>query len=165
MFPATIHDLARKVIESYSRQKRKVVTAESCTGGLVAGALTQIPGSSDVMERGFITYSNDAKTEVLGIMPETLRDYGAVSEETAAVMAEGALAFSLADVAISVTGIAGPGGGMPGKPVGTVCFGLATRDGLAFHYKAQFSGDRDDVRMQAVHEALRLLLSIMDTGD
>ena len=111
MFPSEIHDLARKVIETYTDQKRRIVTAESCTGGLVAAALTQISGASAVIERGFISYSNDAKTELLGVMPDILERYGAVSEQAAEVMAQGALDFSRADIAISVTGIAGPTGG------------------------------------------------------
>jgi nicotinamide-nucleotide amidase len=162
MFPADIHDLARKVVETYREQKRKIVTAESCTGGLVAAALTQIPGSSAVVERGFVTYSNDAKTEVLGILPEPLELYGAVSEQTAEAMAKGALEFSRADVAVSVTGIAGPDGGSSAKPVGLVHFGLANRAGALFHYTCNFKGDRDDIRMQGVHEALKLLMSMAD---
>lgn len=160
MFPADIHDLAQKIIETYAMQKRKIATAESCTGGLVAAALTQISGSSAVFERGFITYSNDAKMEVLGVLPELLESYGTVSEKTAEVMAQGALEFSHADIAVSVTGIAGPAGGAPDKPVGLVYFGIASRSGTVFHYKGQYNGDRDDIRMQAVREALKLLMSI-----
>jgi nicotinamide-nucleotide amidase len=160
MFPSDIHDLARRVIETYTTQKRKIVTAESCTGGLLAGALTQISGSSAVIERGFITYSNDAKTEVLGVVPELIDTYGAVSDKCAEAMALGALEFSNGDVSISVTGIAGPTGGTPEKPVGLVYFGIANRTGTVFHYKGQYNGDREDIRMQAVSEALKLLLSI-----
>jgi nicotinamide-nucleotide amidase len=160
MFPPDIHDLARKVIETYATQKRKIVTAESCTGGLVAGALTQIPGSSEVVERGFMTYSNDAKVEVLGVPPEMIEAFGAVDERVAEAMARGALEFSRADVAVSVTGIAGPAGGTVTKPVGFVCFGIANRMGAVFHYQAQYKGDRDDIRIQAVGEALRLFMSI-----
>jgi nicotinamide-nucleotide amidase len=163
MLPAEIHDLARKVIESYTTHKRKIVTAESCTGGMVAGALTEIPGSSAVVERGFVTYSNNAKIEVLGVMPEMLESFGAVSTQVAEEMAQGALEFSRADVAVSVTGIAGPDGGSPEKPVGLVYIGLADRHGALFHYKCQFKGGRDDIRIQAVNEALRLLMSL--SGD
>ncbi|HUY67986.1 MAG TPA: CinA family protein [Alphaproteobacteria bacterium] len=159
MLPADIHDLARKVIESYAEQKRRIVTAESCTGGLIAGALTDIPGASDVLERGFVSYSNAAKIEVLGVMPDVLESYGAVSAQIAEAMAKGALEFSHADVAVSVTGIAGPGGGSSDKPVGLVYLGLADRKGAVFHYKCQFKGERDEVRMAAVREALKLLLS------
>ena len=157
MFPPDLHDLAQKIISSYTAEKKKIVTAESCTGGLVAAALTEISGSSAVLERGFVGYSNDAKTEVLGVMPELLEQYGAVSAEVAEAMATGALEFSLADVAVSVTGIAGPSGGTLAKPVGLVFFGFATRAGALFNSKCQFKGDRSDIRMQAVREALQLL--------
>jgi len=159
MLPPDIYDLARQVILAYGEHKKKIVTAESCTGGLIGAALTQIPGSSIVVERGFITYSNDSKTEVLAVMPETLRAFGAVSQQVAELMAQGALEFSLADVAISVTGVAGPNGGTADKPVGLVYLGLATRAGAIFHYKCNFKGDRGDIRAQTVREALKLLLS------
>jgi len=160
MFPYEIYAKAEKIITSYEATKRKIVTAESCTGGLVAAALTAVPGSSAVVERGFVAYSNDAKIEVLGVMPDLLMRFGAVSTEVAEAMAKGALDFSRADVAVSVTGIAGPGGGTPGKPVGLVCFGLATRQNVLMHYQGQFFGSRDEVRMQAVMEALKLFLSV-----
>ena len=137
----------------------RIATAESCTGGMVAGALTEIPGSSAVFERGFITYSNDAKVELLGVLPDLLAQEGAVSGEVAEAMATGALEYSLADLAISVTGIAGPDGGTEIKPVGLVYIGLATKAGALFHCKCHFRGSRDEVREQTVHEALRLLLS------
>ncbi len=159
MFPPDIHDLARKLIESCKTQKRKVATAESCTGGLIAGALTEIAGASDVFERGFVTYSNQAKSDQLGITPELIEEFGAVSSEAAEAMAQGALQHSSADVAVSATGIAGPGGGSAAKPVGLVYIGLATRAGAVFHYKCLFKGDRDDVRLQAVREALKLMLA------
>jgi nicotinamide-nucleotide amidase len=159
MFPPDILDLARKTISVFTAEGRKIVTAESCTGGLIAGALTEIAGSSAVVERGFVTYSNDAKVEVLGVEHEQLQNYGAVHPETAVDMAVGALEFSHADTAISVTGIAGPDGGSALKPIGLVYFGLATRGGTAFHYKCLFNGDRNAVRMQAVEQALHLLLS------
>jgi nicotinamide-nucleotide amidase len=157
-----IFDLARKVIAHYTSHGKKIVTAESCTGGLIAGALTEIPGASAVVERGFITYSNDAKMEVLGVMPDMLEEFGAVSGEVAEAMAQGALEFSMADVAISVTGVAGPDGGTLNKPVGLVFIGIATRDGGNFHVRNQFKGDRGDVRTQAVAEALSLLMSLTD---
>lgn len=160
MFPSDIHDLARKIIEIYTAQKRKIVTAKSCTGGLLTAALTQISGASAVIERGFVTYSNDAKVETLGVLPELIEVHGAVDDKVAEAMAQGALEFSRADIAISVTGIAGPTGGTPAKPVGLVYFGIANRTGATFHYKAKYNGDRDDIRMQAVHEALRLLHSM-----
>ena len=157
--PSARRDLARKVIETYTAREQKIVTAESCTGGLLAAALTEISGSSAVVERGFIVYSNEAKIEMLGVKPELLNRFGAVSEEVAEAIAQGALEFSHADVAVSITGIAGPTGATPGKPVGLVCFALATRAGTTFHYPRQFNGSRDDVRLRSVHEALQLLLA------
>lgn len=155
-----IHDLASKIISSYTSHSLKIVTAESCTGGMIASVLTGIPGSSQVLERGFIVYSNDAKVDVLGILPEIIDEHGAVSGEVAEAMAQGALEYSLADIAISVTGIAGPGGATATKPVGLVYIGLANKVGALFHYKCQFNGDRDDVRTQTTHEALKLLLTM-----
>jgi nicotinamide-nucleotide amidase len=162
MFTKDIQTLAEHVISTFTETKKKLVTAESCTAGLIAGALTEVPGASAVVERGFVTYSNESKVEVLGVMPEMLNRYGAVSTQVAEEMAKGALAFSRADVAVSVTGIAGPEGGTPKKPVGLVYFGLATRQGSLMHYKCQFSGNREQVRMQAVTEALRLILPFAD---
>lgn len=165
MFPPDILELAQKVIKRYTAEKKRIVTAESCTGGLIAAALTCIPGSSAVVERGFITYSNEAKIEVLGVLPETLDNFGAVSAQVADAMAEGALEYSQADVAVSVTGIAGPDGGTPSKPVGLVFFGVATRDGVRFHVQGQYSGRRDDIRMQALNEAIKILESLAADGE
>jgi nicotinamide-nucleotide amidase len=136
----------------------KIATAESCTGGLVAAALTEIPGSSDVVERGFVTYSNEAKHEMLGVPNATLRKFGAVSRETAQAMARGALKNSAADIAVSITGIAGPGGATPGKPVGLVHFAAAARGGRLIA-RAQKFGDigRRKVRQKSVDEALAML--------
>jgi nicotinamide-nucleotide amidase len=135
-----------------------IATAESCTGGLVAGALTEIPGSSDVVERGFVTYSNDAKHEMLGVPLATLKRFGAVSRETAVAMARGALRYSNAHLAVSITGIAGPGGATPGKPVGLVHFAAAARGGRLIHRAKKF-GDigRRKVRQKSVDEALAML--------
>jgi nicotinamide-nucleotide amidase len=130
---------------------------ESCTGGLVAGALTALAGSSDVVERGFVTYSNAAKSELLGVPSETIAAHGAVSNETTAAMAEGAVARAPVDLAISVTGVAGPGGGSAAKPVGLVIFGLARRNGPSRTERRVFDGDRTAVRQAAVHTALSLL--------
>jgi nicotinamide-nucleotide amidase len=163
MFSSDIRVLAKNVVSAYAAAHRKLVTAESCTGGLLAGALTDVPGASSVLERGFITYSNEAKTEVLSVLPETLEQFGAVSSPVAEEMAKGALTFSRADIAISITGIAGPDGGSPEKPAGLIFFGLATRQGVLLHYKCNFSGTREDVRMQAVAEALKLVLTVADT--
>jgi nicotinamide-nucleotide amidase len=135
-----------------------VATAESCTGGLLAALLTEIPGSSDVVERGFVTYSNEAKSEMLGVLPAVVAGHGAVSEPVARAMAEGALAHSRAQVAVSITGIAGPGGGSAAKPVGLVHFGLAVRGRPTQHLERRY-GDlgRVQVRARAVEDALALL--------
>ncbi len=162
MISATIDDLARTVIEYQKLEELKIVTAESCTGGLLAAALTEIPGASAVFERGFITYSNEAKTEVLGVPAELIEQYGAVSGEVAEAMATGALEFSHADRAIAVTGIAGPDGGSAQKPVGLVYIGFASRDGALFHVRNQFYGNREAIRLAAVQEALTLLLPDKD---
>jgi nicotinamide-nucleotide amidase len=139
----------------------KIATAESCTGGLVAGALTEIPGSSDVVERGFVTYSNAAKQTMLGVTPLTLERTGAVSRETAEEMARGALAHSEADLAVAITGIAGPGGATPGKPIGLVHFAAAARDGRLIHRAKKF-GDigRRKVRQKSVDQALAMLAQL-----
>ena len=149
MTPAALLDLARAT-------GARIATAESCTGGLIGAALTDVAGSSDVFERGFITYSNDAKVEMLGVRPETLAAHGAVSEEVAAEMASGALAHSRAMIAISVTGIAGPGGS-EFKPEGRVCFGLATPAGTRTETVEFGAIGRDAVRRATVAHALDLL--------
>lgn len=141
-----------------------LVTAESCTGGWVAQAVTAIAGSSGWFERGFVTYSNDAKRELLGVRRETLERYGAVSEETAREMALGALASSRGTLALAITGIAGPGGGSPGKPVGTVCFAWAARGGQARSETRHFAGDREAVRRQSAERALQGALEHLDAA-
>jgi len=133
-------------------------TAESCTGGLVAGAITAIPGSSGWFDRGFVTYSNEAKLELLGVDPRTLERHGAVSEATARAMAEGAIQASRAQVAVAVTGIAGPDGGTPAKPVGMVCFAWAGREGPVTAATHHFPGDREAVRRASVVVAVRGLI-------
>ena len=135
-------------------------TAESCTGGLVAGAITDIAGSSGWFERGFVTYSNEAKAEMLFVPQTTIDDFGAVSEPTARAMAQGALARSRAHVAVAVTGIAGPGGAVPGKPVGTVCFAWAARDGDTRVETRHLPGDREAVRHVSVTIALEGLVAL-----
>ena len=157
MFETEILTLAQSVLEACRARGWHVATAESCTGGLVAGALTAIAGSSDVVERGFVTYSNDAKRELLGVPAETIAAHGAVSAETAAAMAEGAVARAPVDLAVSVAGVAGPGGGSAEKPVGLVIFGLARRDGPTRTERHIFAGDRSAIRRAAVHHALGLL--------
>ncbi|HEX4617985.1 MAG TPA: CinA family protein [Stellaceae bacterium] len=157
MFEAETLTLAQSVLDACRARSWRLATAESCTGGLVAGALTAIAGSSDVVERGFVTYSNEAKSELLGVPPETLAAHGAVSAETAAAMAKGALARAPVDLAVSVIGIAGPGGATPTKPVGLVLFGLARRDGECRTERRVFPGDRTAIRQAALRRALELL--------
>ena len=150
--------LAEQVGELLRANGQKLATAESCTGGWVAQCLTAIAGSSDWFDRGFVTYSNDAKREMLGVEAGTLLAHGAVSEATAAAMAAGALRHSHADWALAITGVAGPGGGSPDKPVGMVCFGWAAFDGHVDTQTLHFSGDREQVRAQAVALVLAGLL-------
>lgn len=157
IFPLTLLQKAEKFLSTCRERQLKIVTAESCTGGLLAGLLTEIPGSSDVVERGFITYSNTAKTELLDIPSTLLATYGAVSKETACAMASGALNRSHANISISITGIAGPGGGTKDKPVGLVHFAVARRQHPPLHQQHCFSGDRSSIRLQAVEAALELL--------
>jgi nicotinamide-nucleotide amidase len=149
-----------QVGETLQRCGWMVATAESCTGGWIAKCMTDIAGSSAWFDRGFVTYSNAAKQELLGVAPAVLDTEGAVSEATVAAMVRGALAHSRADIAVAVSGIAGPGGGRPGKPVGTVCLAWAKRDGLQRLVTCHFEGDRDSVRRQTVVHALQGLLEI-----
>jgi nicotinamide-nucleotide amidase len=159
-----IHDAliekAEALLEDYRRAGRKLATAESCTGGLLTACLTEIPGSSDVVERGFITYSNEAKTEVLDVSGELIGQVGAVSAEVAEAMAAGAIAHSRADAAVAITGIAGPGGGSAEKPVGLVYLGAARRGAGSSHERHVFAGDRAAVRRASVEAALDLLARI-----
>ncbi len=148
------------MLDRYRADGLKLATAESCTGGLIAASMTEIAGSSDVVERGFVTYSNEAKTELLGVPVALIADMGAVSAEVAEAMAEGARAHSHADAAVSVTGIAGPGGGTAEKPVGLVYLGACRRDGRPRHLRRVFTGDREAVRRAALEEALDLALAI-----
>lgn len=153
--------LARSLLDLCRSRKLTIATAESCTGGLVAGALTDIPGSSDVIDRGFVTYSNDAKHAMLGVETSTLATFGAVSKETAIAMAVGALENADVDLTVAITGIAGPGGAVPGKPVGLVHFAVAARDGRIAHREQRFGAiGRSNVRERAVVEALRMLLEV-----
>lgn len=158
--PADTLDLARMVLEQARRAGRTLATAESCTGGLVAAALTAVPGSSEVVAAGLVTYSNAAKTMLLRVKPRLIAKHGAVSEQVARAMAEGALKQTLAGLAVSVTGIAGPGGGKPEKPVGLVWFATAMADGETLAQSARF-GDlgREQVRQASVRRALELLLA------
>ncbi|TRW96898.1 CinA family protein [Paracoccus sp. M683] len=153
--------LAAQVLDAARQQGAMIATAESCTGGLIAAALTEVPGSSDVVDRGFVTYSNAAKMQMLGVLAETLDLYGAVSEQVAAEMAGGALQHSQAQFAVSVTGIAGPGGSEH-KPEGRVCFGLAGAQGLLVETVEFGAIGRSQVRRASVDHALRMLLSALD---
>jgi nicotinamide-nucleotide amidase len=160
MFQSDIRDAAVHTLDVCRRAQLKVVTAESCTGGLIVGALTAIAGSSDVVDRAFITYSNEAKREMIGVPWDALLGHGAVSEPVARAMAAGALARSNAQIAVSVTGVAGPGGGTPDKPVGLVHF-AAQRSGYeAIVERKIFPGDRDDIRHLTVLTALAMLTTL-----
>ncbi len=154
--------LAARVGARLKARGLTLATAESCTGGWVAQAVTSVAGSSDWFERGFITYSDESKRELLGVRTQTLKKYGAVSEQTALAMADGALARSRAQVAVAVTGIAGPGGGSRKKPVGTVCLAWARKGAAPASLARRFSGDRASVRRKSVAVALKGLLEILE---
>jgi nicotinamide-nucleotide amidase len=149
--------LAEAVLAACRGRGWHLATAESCTGGLVAAALTAIAGSSDVVERGFVTYSNEAKMELLGVPSDTIAQHGAVSAQTAAAMARGAVARAGVDLAVSITGVVGPGGGTARKPVGLVYLGVATRDGTCHVERRIYPGDRTEIRQAALTEALQIL--------
>ena len=164
MFAADILALAEQVLAACRVRGWRVATAESCTGGLVAAALTAIPGASDVFNRGFIAYANAAKIELLGVPAETIAAHGAVSAASAAAMAKGAVAQAGVDLAVSVTGIAGPGGGTPHKPLGLIFVGVATKGGDAMVERRVVAGDRTQVREAALLLALELLLRAANTA-
>jgi len=149
--------LAEEVLILCRARNWHLATAEACTGGLVAAALTAIAGSSDVVERSFVTYSNEAKMELLGVSADTIAAHGAVSAQTAAAMARGAVAHARVDLAASITGVAGPGGGTPQKPVGLVYPGVARKDGTARIERRIFPGDRTEIRNTALLLVLELL--------
>jgi nicotinamide-nucleotide amidase len=156
-------DEASALIAAAKAKEYKIVTAESCTGGLVAAAITAIPGASAVLERGFVTYSNEAKTEMLGVPAELIERRGAVSQEVALAMVDGALKYSRADIAVAVTGIAGPDGGSEQKPVGLVHIAAARRGGARLHEEHRF-GDvgRNKVQAESAVAALRLIQKLLD---
>ncbi|MFC3214468.1 CinA family protein [Novosphingobium panipatense] len=160
VFPADLLELARRVVEKNAAIGRMVAVAESCTGGLVCAALTEIPGSSAVLDRGFVTYSNEAKQEMLGVHPDIIDSFGAVSPATAWAMAQGAISRSRADVAVAISGVAGPGGGSEMKPVGTVVFACAQRgvEEVNAEQKQLDGRSRGEIRHQATIVALELLL-------
>ncbi len=155
-----VQQLACRLGEQLLQKKMMLATAESCTGGWVAKIITDIPGSSRWFERGFVTYTNIAKQEMLGVSTEILEAYGAVSEQTVQAMAQGALTHSHARLSVAVSGIAGPGGAMPDKPVGTVWFAWAVADGALETYMECFSGDREAIRQKAVWVALEGLRDV-----
>ncbi|HWI75996.1 MAG TPA: CinA family protein [Sphingomicrobium sp.] len=162
LLPQALYDKAKEVIDANRRLGRTVAVAESCTGGLVSAALTEIPGASDVFEAGYVTYSNASKIDDLGVSEEVVETFGAVSVATAWAMARGALSASKADLAVAITGIAGPGGGTPAKPVGTVVFARAERGSdpsqIVADQKLFEEKDRAGVRLQAALCALELLM-------
>jgi nicotinamide-nucleotide amidase len=161
MSPDALSALAIRVGAQLQAQGLMLATAESCTGGWVAQAVTAIAGSSDWFERGFVTYSDAAKRDMLGVSAEVLDAHGAVSEQTACAMAAGALARSRAQVAVAITGIAGPGGGSAQKPVGTVCLAWCAAQGVVRAQTRQFAGDRESVRRQSVFAALQGVLDLL----
>lgn len=156
-----LHDLAIRVGETLQSRNLRLATAESCTGGWVAKVLTDIPGSSNWFDRGFISYSNAAKVESLGVKEATLIEYGAVSAETVAEMAAGALTHSAADMALAVSGIAGPDGGTADKPVGTIYLAWMLEEGLLHTEIHHFEGDREAIRRMTVAAALEGLLDVL----
>ena len=157
-----ISSLAKIIVEQGAAKNAMVATAESCTGGMIAAALTDVPGSSAVVDRGFVTYTNEAKNQMLGVPMELIEAHGAVSAEVASAMAQGAICNSRADLAVSVTGIAGPTGGTEEKPVGLVWFGLANANGVIRVERRVFpQGSRDFVRTKATETALHMLRSAL----
>ena len=159
-----LSDLSQQLANALLLKQKQLAVAESCTGGWLAKCLTDIAGSSRWFDRGFVTYSNAAKQEMLGVQPATLEREGAVSEAVVCEMAAGALQHSTADISIAISGIAGPGGGVPGKPVGTVCFGLATKEKPYQSDTQYFEGDREAVRRQSVAYALSRLTHVLEHG-
>jgi len=160
-----ILELAQEVVRLCTEKNVMIATAESCTGGLVAGAITEISGASQVMERGFVTYSDQAKIEMLGVMPITLRQYGAVSKDVSLEMAHGAMSRSEAGISVSTTGIAGPNGGSTGKPVGLVHFGGRHYKGKLIHREMNFGEiGRHAIRMSAVEVALEMIIELAQLG-
>ncbi|MBY3228458.1 CinA family protein [Rhizobium laguerreae] len=162
LFPDDILSAAEAIVRDFTAAGLMISTAESCTGGLIAGALTEISGSSAVVDRGFVTYTNSAKIEMLGVQAETLSRFGAVSEETARQMVHGALFRSRADIAVAVTGIAGPGGGSAEKPVGLVHLAAKSRAGALIRRKVLY-GDigRSEVRLATIRTALEMVRSLL----
>jgi nicotinamide-nucleotide amidase len=159
MFSSKLIDLAQDVISTCQNNNLQLATAESCTGGLIAGCLTAVSGASDVLHYGYVTYTNQAKINILGVSASILREHGAVSELVSRTMADGALKSGDANIAVSVTGIAGPSGGSDKKPVGLVHIAVARTDYETLHERHLFEGDRQAIRQQTIAAALELLLS------
>lgn len=160
-----IIDAATALIKVCVQKELKIATAESCTGGLVAGSLTEVPGSSAVVDRGFVTYSNAAKQQMLGVSADILRDHGAVSRQTAEAMARGTLGKADADIVVSITGIAGPGGGSADKPIGLVHFAAASRSGALKAVEMRYGNiGRAEVREKSVLQALAMLTGLAETS-
>lgn len=158
MFPDNLKAIASELFKSLKSKKMRLATAESCTGGLISTVITDIPGASSIFERGFVTYSNESKIELLTVPTFYIEDFGAVSMEVAVAMAEGALLMSKADISVSVTGVAGPDGGTEEKPVGTVFIGCAVKNSETVFEKFCFSGSREKIRLQSTEAAMRLAL-------
>ena len=156
-------DRAIELLELCKKKKLTLATAESCTGGMLAAVITEIPGSSLVLDRGFVTYTNESKQQMLGVAPTTIDVYGAVSRECAEEMAKGALAHSPVNLAVSITGVAGPTGAVPGKPIGLVHFAAASRSGRLVHHDRKY-GDigRSNVRRASVVQALAMLMELAE---
>jgi nicotinamide-nucleotide amidase len=166
MFPSALRDEAACLLDAFRARGQRMATAESCTGGLIAALLTSVPGSSDVVERGFFTYSNAAKMQMLGVPADLIAAHGAISEAVSRAMAEGALRASTADIAVSVTGVAGPGGGSETKPVGLVHLAAARKGSRTLHRECRFGPiGRDLVRLKAVEVALALLWQALGGGE
>jgi nicotinamide-nucleotide amidase len=162
MIPEDISRSAERLLEACRQNGLKIATVESCTGGLVAAALTAIAGSSDVVDRGFVTYTNEAKTELAGVPWDLFERVGAVSEDVARAMAKGGVEHSNADIAVGITGVAGPGGGSVEKPVGLVHISAYREGGAALHERNVFPGDRDAVRLASVRKALAMMQSLAE---
>ncbi len=159
IFHAALSQKANAILAACKQHGTKLATVESCTGGLLSAMLTELPGSSDMFTHGFITYANEAKTEMVGVDAALIQHHGAVSEAVARAMAEGALRAAGADISISITGVAGPGGGSVNKPVGTVHFACAMKGKPTIHSHKIFAGDRGEIRLSAVDHALDLILT------
>ena len=162
MFDDVLSNRARDLLQQCREHGIRIATAESCTGGLIAAVLTAVSGSSDVVERGFVTYTNEAKQDMLGVAPDLFESVGAVSEEVARAMAAGALEHSPADISCAVTGIAGPGGATDSKPVGLVHIATARRGRSTTHQRHVFDGDRDAVRRQTVLVAFDMMAALLE---